>query len=112
APREGKGPCVEAFKNEVGLFRYALKEIRNRKVFRPVAGGVEFFEFELSKHRRSWNLHCHVVMDVDALDPVAVEMTFKQLTDHRGWFSLPPDHEDKSVTPDNIDRTAMYFAKS
>jgi hypothetical protein len=107
-----KGNRIISFKAHLKTFRDALKEIRRRGAFRPVLGGVEFMEFEVSEHGRSWNLHAHVVLDAGALDRAEVEAAFKQLTDGRGWFSFPEDEEKKTVASEDINRSAMYFAKS
>jgi hypothetical protein len=107
-----KGSRIVAFKADLKMFRDALKEIRRRGAFRPVLGGVEFMEFELSEHGRSWNLHAHVILDAVALGRVEVEAAFKQLTNGRGWFSFPKDGEPKTVASEDISRSAMYFAKA
>ena len=109
---QNKRSRIVAFKAALKMFRDALKEIRRRGAFRPVLGGVEFMEFELSEHGRSWNLHAHVIVDAVALDRVEVEAAFKQLTKGRGWFSFPKENEPKTVAPEDINRSAMYFAKA
>jgi len=109
---QNKRSRIVAFKAALKMFRDALKEIRRRGAFRSVLGGVEFMEFEVSEHGRSWNVHAHVVLDAVALDRAEVEAAFKQLTDGRGWFSFPEDDEKRTVAFEDINRSAMYFAKS
>ena len=66
--------------------RSALWTLRRRKFFQGIRSGVGVIEPKLAENGRCWSVHCHLVVDVQALNPVTLKKQWRKLTNRRGKF--------------------------
>ncbi len=101
----------ENLKEAVSRFRKCLRRLRQRKVFRSVergSGGVEVSHCELDS-KAKWNVHAHVVIDVDNPNYDAYKNAWSQITGH-GQFGENPNGDAVRKGAEND--AATYACKS
>ncbi len=108
---ELRSKCRWDLRETLDDFRTAQKTLRRRKRFMEmVQGGISAIEVPLTRDRRAWNVHSHVVLDVtDEFDPLWVDDQWHGLLGSRAWF-VP--HRDRYLQPWNAEGFAKYAMKA
>lgn len=91
-------------------YRQCLARLRRRKCFRLVRAGIGAIETKLTEDADAWNVHAHLVLDVDDLDVEEVKRVWHELTDGLGTFS--PDQTDPCLHRTHVRRLATYATKA
>lgn len=93
----------------VSAWRKALTALRRRALFRPVRAGCGALETRLSRQPSRWDVHAHLVLDVDELDFAAVTAAWRGYHEDRGVFKAAHRPE---VDMGNVIRLSAYTAKA